>query len=416
MMKKYGKNLPLLTLFLICSFSLFSCSVKLPPETLPSFKPTEITVTETEVTETAEITTEPTETEPLHGPFSTASVTDMPVEINGNLSVSEAHMVNENGDTVVLRGMSSYCLPECGDFFNADTVKTLAEDWGCDVLRISNLTSGSDSYESDPEGYFVKVCDIIDLCIEQGIYIIVDWHITVDGDPNEHIDEAADFFGRISALYGEYPNVIYEICNEPDGLIFDAEPEDNEGEDTEEEEEVEENRVNWVDSIVPYAEEITEVIRENDEDNMILVGTPDKCTSFEDVIENPLEDANTLYVFHFYAAEDKQEQIDNVMLMVDAGLPLFCSEWDTCSRERTGEADFETAELWLTFMDENQIGWCNGYIGSSVTETANALKYMSNILTDEEKAGGHWPDEFISASGLFVRCHLLGIPYESLEN
>lgn len=416
MVKKCGKNLPFLTLLLIGSFSLFSCSVKLPPETLPSFKPTEIIITETEVTETTEVTAEPTETEPLHGPFSTAKVTEMPVEINGNLSVSEGYMVNENGDIVVLNGMSSYCLPDCADFFNEDVIQTLAEDWGCDVLRISNLTSGSDSYMSDPEGYFVKVCDTIDLCIEQGIYVIVDWHITVDGDPNEHIDEATDFFERISALYGEYPNVIYEICNEPDGLVFDSEPDENEGEDGEDEAEEEENRVNWVDSIVPYAEAVTVAIRENDEDNLILVGTPDKCTSFEDVIENPLEDANTLYVFHFYAAEDKQEQIDNVMLMVDAGLPLFCSEWDTCTRERTGEVDFETAELWLTFMEENQIGWCNGYIGSSFAETANSLMYMSNILTDEEKAGGHWPDEFLSASGIFVRCHLLGIPYEPLEN
>lgn len=48
-----------------------------------------------------------------------------------------------------------------------------------------------------------------------GMYVIIDWHILSDGNPNQHKDEALEFFDEMSSKYAGYNNVIYEICNEP---------------------------------------------------------------------------------------------------------------------------------------------------------------------------------------------------------
>ncbi|MCR4632772.1 MAG: glycoside hydrolase family 5 protein [Erysipelotrichaceae bacterium] len=49
------------------------------------------------------------------------------------------------------------------------------------------------------------------------MYVLVDWHDMVDEDPNESLDQAADFFLAVIERFGSCPNMIYECCNEPGG-------------------------------------------------------------------------------------------------------------------------------------------------------------------------------------------------------
>lgn len=46
------------------------------------------------------------------------------------------------------------------------------------------------------------------------MYVIVDWHILSDGNPNSHKKKQKPFQGDVKGIKG-YNNVIYEICNEP---------------------------------------------------------------------------------------------------------------------------------------------------------------------------------------------------------
>ena len=226
---------------LVMSAVFAGCSKRLPAETLPSEIPTNPTETTLPPPEPSETTIE--ETEPPHGPYSTAMVTEMPALKYGQLSVDGVNLVSEDGETVQLKGISTYGLNQCVDgFFSEETVKTLAEDWGVQVLRIAVQTESEDGndYINDPDTYFNLACQLTDLCIAQGIYVIIDWHITTDGDPNEYKDAAVDFFSRYSALYGEQPNVLYEICNEPGGTYYDDEDE----------------TVDWDDCVKPYAEDL----------------------------------------------------------------------------------------------------------------------------------------------------------------
>ena len=77
------------------------------------------------------------------------------------------------------------------------------------------------------------------------MYVIVDWHILEDNDPNINIDKAKAFFEMISSEYSSVPNIIYEICNEPNG-------------DTD-----------WND-VYGYSEQIIKIIRKNNPDSLIL--------------------------------------------------------------------------------------------------------------------------------------------------
>ena len=65
------------------------------------------------------------------------------------------------------------------------------------------------------------------------MYVIVDWHevylyrFTPNSFPNSkqeqavsHQSKASEFFNTISAKYGKYPNILYELYNEPNGMCM----------------------------------------------------------------------------------------------------------------------------------------------------------------------------------------------------
>ena len=366
-----------------------SCSNKLPDETLPP--PT--TTTESTTVETTESVPETTaDTKPSHGPNSTAVVTERPVDIHGQLSLKGTDIVDQNGEKYQLRGMSSYFLNASSFFWNEAAVQTLAEDWGCNVLRIAVSTEGGgDGYVSDPDKYLTLTSKIIDLCVDQGIYVLLDWHILPDGDPNEYIEQATDFFTRISALYKDCPNVIYELCNEPNGKRFDDK----------------DKEVDWKKTVKPYAEKVIAAIRKNDPDNIIVVGTPHYSQDVDIASEDPIKGDNIMYTLHFYAGSHGQDLRDKIIKANKNGCAVFVTEWGTTGDSGGGTLFLEESTVWLDFLKENNISWVNWSIGSPASETSNALKFASKVLTIEEKYQGHWPDEFISDSGKFVREYLL---------
>lgn len=122
------------------------------------------------------------------------------------------------------------------------------------------------------------------LCINLDLYVVIDWHILSDGDPNIYLEQSKSFFNETSAKYKDYPNVIYEICNEPN-----------------------QSYVTWSNHIKPYAEKIIPIIRNNSKNSVILVGTPDWSKDLSSVSKDPLKYDNIMYTVHFYAATHKAE-------------------------------------------------------------------------------------------------------------
>lgn len=370
---------------------LMSCSKNLGPETLPS---TTVTVpTETTPTETTAETT-PAETEPLPQPTSIPLVTNMPVKQYGQLIVTGNQITTKSKSPVILRGVSSSPLNECAGFYGIETVKTIAEDWGADVIRISVPADKSeDSYITQTEKYFKQTCDIIDLCISQGIYVIVNWHNSANGDPNTYKKQAVAFFTRIAGIYADSPNVMYEVCNESNGVRYGDKKK---------------RAVDWKNSVKPFAEEVIKAIRAIDKDNIIIVGTSDYCRDIEAAANNPIKGSNIVYSVHFSAGTDTEELQTKIHNSKQKGICIFVTEWEATDSSGVSAANAENTAKWLDFLNESEIGWCNAYIYANNTSNRNGILFDTNgRYSLEDIFAGHWPDGLISPSGIIVRDRLL---------
>ncbi len=50
----------------------------------------------------------------------------------------------------------------------------------------------------------------IEYAVRADMYVLVDWHILNDKDPNENIEQAEEFFSLIAEEYGNVPNILYD--------------------------------------------------------------------------------------------------------------------------------------------------------------------------------------------------------------
>jgi len=76
-------------------------------------------------------------------------------------------------------------------------------------------------YNSNPDHWKSKVAEYIDWCGQFGIYCLVDWHTLTPGNPNDgSYNNKWDFWGYISNISAGKAHVLYEICNEPNGVSW----------------------------------------------------------------------------------------------------------------------------------------------------------------------------------------------------
>lgn len=369
------------------------CSEDLGPETLPSTTESTEETTESTTEETTEATTETAETTIARIPSSTIRV-DKPVEVNGQLKIDGANIVNKDGKPYQLRGISSYYINECGDLFTDDIISTLGYDWGCDVVRLAynGNTNEDPEYAKAEEEYFNKICQITDALIEQGLYVIIDWQMREDGDPMQNKDAAVDFFSRISAIYGDKENILYEIASNPQGEFFDDPS----------------SPVDWA-RIKKYAKAVTAAIRENDPDNIIICGTRDNCQEIGETAESPLKGDNICYALHFYGGYGDQDHIyfEEIEAFRKKGLCIFVTEFYPTSDQESNMLNLDDIKNWLDFLDKKNISWVSWPIGSNGAVVYDALNPMDDVFTSEERSKGHWADPDISTSGEFIRDRLV---------
>ncbi len=252
----------------------------------------------------------------------------------GALQVIGSQLCDAKGNPVQLRGVSTHGLAWFPQYVNAEFFNELRQTWGANVVRLALYTAESGGYttDGDQDALYQLVCEGIDDATAADLYVIADWHVLSDQNPLAHVDEAAAFFGDLSARYADANNVIYEICNEPNGATT------------------------W-DNIVEYANQIIPVIRANDSDAIIIVGTPEWSQRVDAAAAAPLADDNVLYALHFYAATHGQDLRDRMKAAVDAGLPVFVSEFGICDASGNGAIDYASADAWVKLMDELNVSY-----------------------------------------------------------
>ncbi|RLM26555.1 1,3-beta-glucanase [Brenneria alni] len=301
--------------------------------------------------------------------FSASCSAATPVQIHGQLSIANGRLVGMSGEPVQLKGMSSHGLQWYGDYVNQDVMKWLRDDWGISVFRAAMYTAEG-GYIDNPS-VANKVKEAVAAAQSLGVYIIIDWHILSDGNPNTYKTEAKDFFSDMAGLYGSSPNVIYEIANEPNG------------------------NVTWNEHIRPYALEVTQTIREKDPDNIIIVGTGTWSQDVHDAADNPLPDANTMYALHFYAGTHGQFLRDRIDYAQSLGAPIFVSEWGTSGASGSDGPFLPESQTWIDFLNNHGISWVNW----SLADKSEA----SAALAPGASTSGGWTEAELSASGKFVR-------------
>lgn len=304
-----------------------------------------------------------------NNPANSIDAPKTPVERWGRLQASGPDLVAENGETVQLRGMSSHGLQWFGKFMNEETIRWLRDDWHANVVRAAMYTAHG-GYIDNP-AVKEKVTEIVDAALMLGIYVIIDWHILSDGDPNLHKASAIEFFRDMAERYGEFPNVIYEIANEPNGDIT------------------------WGDDIRPYAEEVISEIRTIDADNVIIVGTPTWSTGIHTAAHYPLADQNVVYALHFYAGSHGEWLRNRIDYVRSLNVPVFVSEWGVSDASGGGGVFGEDTRTWVRFLDERKISWVNWNLSDKQESSA--------ALAPGASTTGSWTTENLSTSGQLVR-------------
>jgi endoglucanase len=283
------------------------------------------------------------------------------------LHVSGTDLVDANGHTVILHGMSTHGLQWFGQFANAGAFQSL-QDRGANLVRLAMYT-GEGGYLSDPN---VKntLYAAADAAIARKLYVIIDWHILSDGNPQTNQNAAETFFNEVSQRYSKSPYVIYEICNEPNG------------------------NVTWSGNIKPYAEAVIPVIRANAPNSVIIVGTPTWSQDVDVAASDPLNFPNVLYALHFYAGTHGQSLRDKIDAARAKGAAIFVSEWGTSDASGNGGPYPNETQTWLEYMKQRNLSWANW----SLCDKNEA----SAALQPGASPNGGWTDNDLSPSGKIV--------------
>jgi endoglucanase len=295
-----------------------------------------------------------------------------PVKIHGRLKVEGTQLVDANNQPYALHGMSLGWSCFWPRFYSAGTVDWLYKDWNCSVLRAAMGVEPKGGYIENPAGSRALVEAVVDGAIKSGIYVIIDWH-----SHHVNLEEAKTFFGGMAAKYGKYPNIIYELFNEP-------------------------AEADWP-QVKAYAEAVIKVIREKDAENVILVG----CPKWDQEIQLPAADPikgykNLMYTMHFYAGTHKQWLRDRTDAAIRAGLPVFISESAGMESSGDGPIDYTEWQLYIDWINKNKLSWITWSV-SDKDETCSVLKPSAGST-------GHWKDSDLKESGVKIREYLRGYP------
>lgn len=287
------------------------------------------------------------------------------VKLNGQLSVQGNRMVNQHGKVAALHGVSFGWHNWWPRFYNKGTVRWLVTDWNCTVVRAAIGVEPDGAFIDKPENGYHLLYKVIDAAIADGIYVIVDWH-----SHNIRTEEAKDFFKTVATKYNNYPNIIYEIFNEPE---YDS----------------------WED-VKAYSEEIIKTIRAIDPKNIILVGSPHWSQDVHLAADDPIKGYdNIMYTVHFYSASHKQFLRDRVEYALNKGIPVFISECAATQASGSESFDMEEWGQWVKMMDKHQLS----YVMWSIADKDE----LCSMVKDTASPVSHWKESDLKIWGVTVR-------------
>ncbi len=300
---------------------------------------------------------------------STEDPSNTPVGQHGKLSVSGTKIVDKNGTPVILQGVSTHGIAWFPQYVDKEGFKTLRDTMGVNTIRLALYSSANEGYST---AMHQKVIDGVGYAKELGMYVIIDWHILANGNPNTDKENAKAFFTEMTGKFKDYDNVIYEICNEPNG------------------------GVTWENDIKPYANEMISLIRQQDDDAIIIVGTPTWSQDVDIVSKSPITgQKNIMYALHFYSATHRQDLRNKLATAINAGLPVFVTEFGISEASGSGGIDENEGTNWINYLRQNGISYVCWNLSNK--DEACAL-----IRSGVNKTSG-WTDDDLTQEGKWLK-------------
>ncbi|MBO4367144.1 MAG: cellulase family glycosylhydrolase [Clostridia bacterium] len=285
---------------------------------------------------------------------------------SGRLHVENGLLANGSGNIVQLRGVSTHGLTWYPGFVDEGLFRQISEEWDSNLVRLamySALYCGGEREEN-----LALMRKGIEAAIAADMYVLVDWHILEDADPNINAEGASEFFDLIASEYADCPNLLFEICNEPNGPA------------------------SWGD-VLEYCDKIIPVITSHIPDAVIAVGTPEFDRNLGGALLRPLDYENAMYVLHFYASSHHDALMGELSAAVDAGLPVFISECGISEADGDGRIDFESAAKWFAYLNDHKISYAVWSLSDKDESSAffrPGFDPRSGICDDDMTVSGLW--------------------------
>ena len=291
---------------------------------------------------------------------------------------STVTIVDKNGKVFKIKGMSTHGImwEDFSDILTKDSLKVLRDDWKVNTIRIAMYTEEWGGYCTENGKYQAQAKQKVKTGVENakslGMYAIIDWHVLNDQNPNNHKNDAVKFFTEMAKTYKDYNNVIYEICNEPNG------------------------GVTWTGGIKSYCQSVVSAIRKYDSDAIIICGTGTWSQDIDQVLGNRLSDKNCVYALHFYANTHRDWLRNRLQNCYKKGLPVLVSEFGTCDASGNGGYNSTESTKWLKLLDSLKVGYIN-WSACGKSETASAFKSGTNLKAIKSGTSQ------LTTSGKFIR-------------
>jgi aryl-phospho-beta-D-glucosidase BglC (GH1 family) len=297
------------------------------------------------------------------------------VDVHGDLQIIGTNLCDRNGTPIQLKGLNTHGL-QWYPIVENHTIPNLVESWGIDIIRIAmyveDFKNGDfwNGYLAHKEAIKQKVIGYVDDAIAAGIYVIIDWHI--HNNPENFTNDAKDFFAEMAQRYGSFPNVLFEICNEPEYTDWPV--------------------------VKRYTEAVIPVIRANDPDsheNIIIVGTPNWSQDVNTAADSPLTGfTNIMYALHFYAASHKQSYRDKAQYALDKNIPIIATEWSSCDYN-VSYSDFGEGDTWVNWLNTHNISWINWTFCDRDDKSA--------VLKPGVSMAGPWSSSDLTEAGTWIK-------------
>ncbi len=277
------------------------------------------------------------------------------------LKVKGTQLVNTKGKSVQLKGVSTHGLAWYPKYVNQKAFTYMKKNWKINVVRLALYTSEYNGYctgdAANRKALEKKIDQGVKYATKAGLYVILDWHILSDGNPKTYEKQSLAFFKKMASKYKKYTNVLYEICNEPNG------------------------GTSWSD-IKSYAKKVVKAIRSKDKNAVIIIGTPNWSQDVDIVAKSPVKGyKNLMYTLHFYAGTHGEDLRKKAKTALKKGLPLFVSEFGISDASGSGALNKTEGSKWMKFLKSNKISYI-GWNLSNKDESSALLKTSCKKTTN----------------------------------